>query len=115
MAMLKTGAHAVRPQARRRGARDTSPQGRRLRDILRETGGRYSCRVPMQASMRAQLHRLARVTGNAGYGTLASQEDFEVSLEHLRGRDPDSTFVTLGITLVYTAHEADLLARAGLD
>jgi hypothetical protein len=78
------------------------PPGRLLADYLKETGGRYAFDMPLDPRLRQRINDLARLNGDPDLHAVAGQEYLTVSLDHLRGLDPDTTRIVVGIRLDYS-------------
>lgn len=72
--------------------------GHLLRDVLRETGGRYEVMTEVPRRLREKMLEAADLEGDS---RLADAEAtwVPVSLEHLRGHDPDTTRIVYGCRL----------------
>jgi hypothetical protein len=73
--------------------------GHLLGDVLRETGGRYEVETDIPLRAREEFRRLASQTGDSQLAALAGAKSIRISLEHLRGCDPDSTRIVYGYQL----------------
>lgn len=81
------------------------PPGRPLAEYLKETGGVYAFDMPLDPRLRRRIVDLAHLNGDPDLQAAAEHEYFTVSLDHLRGLDPDTTRIVVGIRLDYS--EAD--------
>jgi hypothetical protein len=73
--------------------------GRLLREYLEESGGSYEVVLEMPIRLRESVRRLAERNGDAEMAAIAKIERVRISLEHLRGYDPDTTRIVVGTTL----------------
>jgi len=86
-----------------------SQPGRLLRQYLDESGGVYEFKMPIIDSLRADARELATLNGDAELMAAADQDYYLISLEHLRGLDPDKTRIVCGLRLQYTQDESKRL------
>jgi hypothetical protein len=89
-----------------------SRPGRPLREYI-EDGG-YEMQLPLLDDMRAQLRRAAQLTGDKSLLAMADTAQVTISLEHLRGLDPE-TRIVCGVGVRYTEQEAKALQLADPD
>ena len=82
------------------------PPGRPLAEYLTETGGVYAFDMPLDPRLRQKIAELARLNGDPDLRAAAEREYFTVSLDHLRGLDPDTTRMVVGIRLDYSEEDA---------
>jgi hypothetical protein len=73
--------------------------GRLLREYLEENDGRYEVVLDMPIPLRESVRRLAERNGDAKTAAIARLERVRISLEHLRGHDPDTTRILVGTRL----------------
>jgi hypothetical protein len=85
------------------------PAGRPLREYLELSGGRHEFRMPFGSALRAQIRQVAALTGDKALLAIAKQTENVISLEHLRGLDPE-TRIICGQRLEYTDEESRRLA-----
>ena len=64
-----------------------------LGDVLRRTGGAYRTTTPLTARLRDDIREVAELTADAGLLAVAELTEVPVSLEHLRGLDPQTRIV----------------------
>lgn len=80
-------------EAYRNGSKSTPP-GRPLRDVLADTDGRYEDTVDVPDRVMADLRRAAAVDPtDAALAAAAQSGKVRISLENLRGLDPDTPVV----------------------
>src|SRR5690348_1103620 len=85
-----------------------TPPGHRLADILKETGGVYEVEVRIPEDMRNDIRIVAELSSDTELLTIADRGRASVSLEHLRGVDPQ-TLIVYGHHLRYTQEESEQL------
>lgn len=73
--------------------------GHLLRDILTETGGRYEVMTEIPERTREKMQQMADLTADSKLSEAAQAAWIPVSLEHLRGHDPDTTRIVYGCQL----------------
>lgn len=95
-AEVVTSEH-VMMQAYRDGLRKTP--GHLLRDVLKETNGRYEVITEIPPRVRDNMIQVADRTRDATLAARAKDPQVRVSLEHLRGYDPDVTRIVYGFAL----------------
>lgn len=81
-----------------------TPPGQRLADVLEETGGAYEVEIRIPEDLRRDLRRVAELSSDAELLAIADRGRALVSLEHLRGVDPQ-TLIVYGHYLSYTQEE----------
>lgn len=64
--------------------------GMPLADVLRRTGGVYATATPLLPRFRDAIREVAELTSDAELRAIADLTDAPVSLEHLRGLDPQT-------------------------
>jgi len=84
------------------------PPGLLLADVLRRTGAAYHTTTPLTPHLRDDIREVAELTSDAELLAIAELAEVPVSLEHLRGLDPQ-TRIVIRAELHY---EADEGARA---
>lgn len=87
------------------------PPGMPLADILRRSGGDYTTTTPLPPQLRDDIREVAALTADAELRAIAELTEVPVSLEHLRGLDPQ-TRIIIHIELRYEADESDRLGKA---
>ncbi|GAA1886183.1 hypothetical protein [Asanoa iriomotensis] len=97
-------------QAFRAGKVERQP-GRLLRDYLAESGGAYEFNMPIGERLKQQIIELATLNDDAELKATATKSHYVVSLEHLRGLDPNKTRIVVGLSLDYTHEEATALGK----
>jgi hypothetical protein len=80
------------------------PPGRRLSDILAETGGVYQMDLPIARKMRKDIRQVAELSSDKELLAIADRGTFPVSFEEFRGKDPE-TIIVYGHYLNYTEEE----------
>jgi hypothetical protein len=85
--------------------------GHLLADVLRRTGGVYVTRTALSPSLRRDIREVAELTSDAELQAIPDLTEVPVSLEHLRGLDPQ-TRIVIRVELRYEADEGARLARA---
>lgn len=90
------------------GIRKTQP-GVRLGDVLERTGGVYRMELEISRSMRDQMREAAQISSDKELLAIANRGSSVISLEHLRGLDPD-TMVVIGHRLNFTPEESAILS-----
>jgi hypothetical protein len=104
----------VQEANRREGANPPSPPPL-LREHLEKSGGAYEAVLVMPTRFREHVRILAELGGDPDLLALAARDSLLVSLEHLRGLDPDTTRVRVGARLgCFTPEEARALRQADL-
>jgi hypothetical protein len=83
-----------------------NPPGRLLRDVLAQTRGVYEIGLPLPAEMRDNMRRVAELSGDSELLRIANLSKVPVSLEHLRGLDPETTRIVLGHMINFTEDES---------
>ena len=83
-----------------------------LADVLRRTGGVYAMTTPLLPQFRDDIREVAELTSDAELLAIAEQTEVPVSLEHLRGLDPQTRIVIMS-ELHYEADEGARVSRAG--
>ena len=76
-----------------------------LSDVLRRTGGIYRTTTPLSPRLRDAIREVAQLTSDAGLLAIAQLTEVPVSLEHLRGLDPQ-TRITVTVSLDYEGDES---------
>lgn len=84
-------------KAYRDGSKKTP--GHLLRDVLSETGGRYEIMTEIPRRHREKMLQMATLTADSKLADAARATWIPVSLEHLRGHDPDTTRIVYGCRL----------------
>ncbi len=112
MAFFTSYAEVLTPQhaqykAYAAGIKKTPP-GRRLADILESTGGVYEYEIGIPADVRQKLREVAELTSDGELLAIADRGRASISLEHLRGIDPQTVIVS-GHRLTYTPEESERL------
>ena len=92
------------------GVKKSAP-GVPIKEILHRTGGVYVNRLEMSDAFRGQLRAAGRLPGNEELLKIADLPTVNISLEHLRGVDPN-TRIVVGYGIEYTEEES---ARLGLN
>jgi hypothetical protein len=87
------------------------PPGYLLADMLRRTGGSYETTTPLTPRFRDDIRAVAELTSDAELLAIAELTEVPVSLEHLRGLDPQARIV-IRAELRYEGDEAARLNRA---
>jgi hypothetical protein len=77
--------------------------GHLLRDLLEKSGGKYVVEGDMGDEVRKAAQNVARATGDKNLAAMAANKTYPISLEHLRGLDPDTTRIVYGFRLVKEA------------
>jgi hypothetical protein len=67
--------------------------GHLLADVLRRTGGVYATTTPLSPSLRDDIRDVAELTSDADLLAIADLTEVPVSLEHLRGLDPQTRII----------------------
>jgi hypothetical protein len=87
------------------------PPGLVLGEVLRRTGGVYQTTTPLVPRLRDDIREVAELTSDAALLAIAELTEVPVSLEHLRGLDPQ-TRIIIHIELRYEADEGARVSRA---
>lgn len=87
------------------------PPGLVLGDVLRRTGGAYQTTTQLGRQLRDDIREVAELTSDAGLLAIAELTEVPVSLEHLRGLDPQ-TRIIIRIELHYEADEGARVSSA---
>ena len=82
-----------------------------LEDILKRTGGVYETTTPLPPHFRDDIREVAELTSDPELRAIADLTEVPVSLEHLRGLDPQ-TRITIFAMLHYEADERTRVSRA---
>ena len=82
-----------------------------LDDVLRRTGGAYQTTTPLAPQLRDDIREVAELTSDAELLAIAELTEVPVSLEHLRGLDPQ-TRIIIRTELRYEADEGSRVSRA---
>jgi hypothetical protein len=85
--------------------------GQTLREILQRTGGVYETKAYFTPDFREHVRQVAELTSDDHLRVIAGLPDVPVSLEHLRGVDPE-TRIVVGSRLVYEPGESERLGLA---
>jgi hypothetical protein len=64
-----------------------------LQEVLYRNGGRYETTMPLRDEIREQARICAEVSGDQEMARIAGLSEVTISLEHLRGLDPDTRIV----------------------
>ena len=64
-----------------------------LADVLQRSGGVYETTTPLIQRMRDDIHEVAELTSDPELLALADLSEVPVSLEHLRGLDPQTRII----------------------
>jgi hypothetical protein len=88
------------------------PPGLLLADVLRRTGGVYQTTTPLTQDSRDDIREVAELTSDAELLAIAEMTEVPISLEHLRGLDPQ-TRIVIRTELNYEADEGERMSRAG--
>lgn len=89
------------------GIKETPP-GIRLADILSRTGGAYEVELGLPEDFRQEIRQVAELSSDRELLAIADRGRASVSLEHLRGLDPQ-TKIVCGHRLNYTPEESEQL------
>jgi len=73
--------------------------GHLLADVLKETGGKYEISVILPQKFLREVATKAAETGNSKLAAAAKSQTFQISLDHLRGQDPNTTRIVYGARL----------------
>jgi len=82
-----------------------------LADVLRQTGGVCETSTPLPPPLRDNIREVAELTSDAGLLAIADLAEVPVSLEHLRGLDPQ-TRIVIRTELRYEADEGARVSGA---
>lgn len=85
--------------------------GQVLADVLRRTGG-YETTIPLPPRLRDDIREVAELTSDPELLAIADLTEVPVSLDHLRGLDPQAR-VIITAELRYEADEGARVSRAG--
>jgi hypothetical protein len=85
-----------------------TPPGHPLGDLLKETGGVYEIDLVVPEDMRNKLRLVAELSSDSELQAIADRGTSPVSLEHLRGVDPQ-TLIVYGHYLAFTKEENEQL------
>jgi hypothetical protein len=81
-----------------------------LAEVLQRTGGVYEMTTPLVPQLRADIREVAELTSDAELLVIAELSEVPVSLEHLRGIDPQ-TRILVRSELSYEGDEGLLVSR----
>jgi hypothetical protein len=87
------------------------PPGLLLADVLRRAGGVYATTTPLPPQLRDKISEIAELTSDAELLAIAHLTEIPVSLEHLRGLDPQ-TRIVIRMELHYESDERARLSTA---
>ena len=82
-----------------------------IKEILQRTGGVYENRLEMSDAFREKLRTAGQLPGNEALLEIAEQPTVKISLEHLRGVDPN-TRIIVGYGIEYADGEGEPLGVA---
>jgi hypothetical protein len=85
--------------------------GMPLAEVLRRSGGVYQTTTPLIPHMRDDIREVAELTSDAELLKIAEMTEVPVSLEHLRGLDPQ-TRIIIRSELSYEGDEASQVSAA---
>ena len=85
--------------------------GMPLAEVLRRSGGVYQTTTPLMAHMRDDIREVAELTSDAELLKIAELTEVPVSLEHMRGLDPQ-TRIVIRSELSYEGDEASQVSAA---
>src|SRR5580692_5681913 len=85
--------------------------GMPLAEVLRRSGGTYQTTTPLIPHMRDDIREVAELTSDAELLVIAEMTEVPVSLEHLRGLDPQ-TRIVIRSELSYEGDEASQVSAA---
>jgi hypothetical protein len=88
------------------------PPGQVLAEVLQRTGGVYATTTPLTSRLRADIREVAELTSDAELFAVAELSEVPVSLEHLRGIDPQ-TRISVRAELSYEGDEGLRASRSG--
>jgi len=81
-----------------------------LAEVLRRTGGVYETTTPLVPELRDDIREMAELTADPELLAIADLTEVPVSLDHLRGLDPQTRFV-IRTELCYEADEGARVSR----
>lgn len=87
------------------------PPGQVLADVLRRTGGVYATTTALPPHMRVQIRAVAELTSDTELLAIADLSEVPVSLEHLRGIDPQTRITVRTEFSVETEEESACASR----
>ena len=87
------------------------PPGMELADVLRRTGGAYQTTTPLPPDFRDDIREVAELTSDPELLAIADLTEVPVTLDHLRGLDPQ-TRIVIRTELSYETDESARLSRA---
>jgi hypothetical protein len=82
-----------------------------LAEVLRRTGGVYETTTPLAPQFRDDIREVAELTSNPELLAIAGLTEVPVSLDHLRGLDPQ-TRIVIRTELHYEAGEGARVSRS---
>ncbi len=82
-----------------------------LGDVLRQTDGVYETTTPLSPRLRENIREAAELTGDLELLAAAELSEVPVSLDHLRGLDPQ-TRIAIRAELSYEGDEGARMGRA---
>ncbi len=82
-----------------------------LADVLRQTGGVYQTTTALMPQLRDDIREVAELTSDPELLAIADLTEVPVSLDHLRGLDPQ-TRIIITTELCYEADEGTRVSRA---
>jgi hypothetical protein len=88
-----------------------SHPGMLLRDVLKRTDEDGTTDVYLPEPLREDIRRVAELSHDETLLEISTKTELRVSVKHLFGADPDTTWVAVGTNLKYTPEEAEQLKR----
>ena len=85
--------------------------GQLLADVLRRAGGGYETTTPLPPQLRDDIREVAELTSDAELLAIADLSEVPVTLDHLRGLDPQ-TRIIIRAELRYEADEGERVSSA---
>jgi hypothetical protein len=82
-----------------------------LAEVLRRAGGAYETTMALAPQLRADIREVAELTSDAQLLAIAELSEVPISLEHLRGLDPQ-TRILLQAELSYEGDEGSVLSHS---
>lgn len=76
-----------------------TPPGRLLGEVLNDTGGQYEVTADLPDRLMVDIREAAAMSTDTTLVEVARTGRILISLEHLRGLDPDTTRIIHGYTL----------------
>jgi hypothetical protein len=88
---------------------DAGSPGLLLKDVLAESGGRYEYHMVFAEGVKAHYRKWAAAASASEIANIAETGSITISLEHLRGLDPETTRIVVGTRIDREPSDGDHL------